>query len=487
MESAARSRNGERVSGAAAELEVRVILVGRTGLDAKLRLDPGLELVRVRTPLEAIGELSDPIDDQSPRACVVIFGDDAHDDSDPRDAVLKGLRLVDPAVGVVGMSTRQPGGPVSGDAEFDAVVPADAPAELVRTLVRDVAKLRRPRSAPPVSSAPATPASASPAGPAFPEGGIDSGEPVIPVVVTTTPPRPADVEAMVEPVSGVGDDVLVSLLLRGRDITEAAVRLLRERSGDPSVEYIPVSAADAGPTAGTPVRWEGKALGVLRSAAGSMVGSGTGLGTGSAAASLAAHAAWLAGWLRLRDQQEQLREAAFTDSLTGAWNRRYFERFLNAAIEQAKAHRRSVTVLFFDIDDFKKFNDQHGHEAGDEILTETIRLLRSVVRPTDRVCRIGGDEFAVIFYEPEGPRHSTSKHPTDVCQIAHRFQQQIRAHRFPKLGQSAPGPLTISGGLATYPWDGSTVEDLMRRADELALGCKRQGKNAIMLGPDAEV
>src|SRR5262245_2825714 len=105
MESAASRLTGERVvSGAASELEVRVILVGRTGLDAKLRLDPGLELVRVRTSLEAIGELSDPIDDESPRACVVIFGEDGGEETDPPESVLKGLRMIDPAVGVVGLS-----------------------------------------------------------------------------------------------------------------------------------------------------------------------------------------------------------------------------------------------------------------------------------------------------------------------------------------------------------------------------------------------
>lgn len=464
MDSAARSRNGDRVSGAAADLEVRVILVGRTGLDAKLRLDPGLELVRVRTPLEAIGELSDPIDEASPRACVVIFGEDGQDDPDPRDSVLKGLRMVDPAVGVVALSTASAG----AESDFDAVVPADAPAELVRTLVRDVAKLRRPGAAPP------------PAEPGLPAPDEEPGPSIAsPAVVVTARAAGAERarertgESAAEAASTVGDDVLVALLLRGRDITDAAMRLLRERAGDQTLEFIPAASAEAVATAGLPVRWEGRTLGVLRSTAGSATG-------------LAGHAAWLAAWLRLRDQQEQLREAAFTDSLTGAWNRRYFERFLHAAIEQARAHRRSVTVLFFDIDDFKQFNDRHGHEAGDEILTETVKLLRSVVRPTDRVCRIGGDEFAVIFYEPEGPRHSTSKHPTDVCQIAQRFQEQINAHRFPKLGQSAPGPLTISGGLATYPWDGSTVEELLRRADQLSLTCKRQGKNAIMLGPEAD-
>jgi len=67
-----------------------------------------------------------------------------------------------------------------------------------------------------------------------------------------------------------------------------------------------------------------------------------------------------------------------------------------------------VTVMVFDIDDFKTYNDQYGHEAGDDILREAVRLLRSVIRPSDRVCRIGGDEFAVISYEPSGPRQEGS-------------------------------------------------------------------------------
>jgi two-component system cell cycle response regulator len=109
-----------------------------------------------------------------------------------------------------------------------------------------------------------------------------------------------------------------------------------------------------------------------------------------------------------------------------------------------------------------------------------------VIRPTDKVCRIGGDEFVVIFYEPTGPRTPASKPPSTVYEIAQRFQQEIAAHKFPKLGREAPGPLTVSGGLATYPWDGSSGEALLARADELALQSKRQGKNAILLGPGAE-
>ncbi len=139
----------------------------------------------------------------------------------------------------------------------------------------------------------------------------------------------------------------------------------------------------------------------------------------------------------------------------------------------------------FDIDDFKKYNDEYGHDAGDEILSEVVRLLRSVTRPTDKVCRIGGDEFAVVFHEPEGPRSPDSKHPTTVHAITRRFQQQVISHKFPKLSGCAPGTLTISGGLATFPWDGQTPAELLARADERAMESKRQGKNAITIGPGA--
>ncbi|MEM7623373.1 MAG: GGDEF domain-containing protein, partial [Planctomycetota bacterium] len=208
--------------------------------------------------------------------------------------------------------------------------------------------------------------------------------------------------------------------------------------------------------------------------------------TGATRDAMAAHAAWLAAWMRLSGQNRALRRAAFTDPLTGAWNRRYSSRFLHAAVEKARVARRSLTVLYFDIDGFKRYNDDYGHAAGDEILVEVVRALRAVVRPSDRVCRVGGDEFVVIFYEPDGPRRVDSKPPESVYVLTKRVQQQIRERKFPKLGHEAAGRLTISGGLATYPWDGADAESLLHAADELAIRSKRQGKNAITLGPGAE-
>ena len=194
-------------------------------------------------------------------------------------------------------------------------------------------------------------------------------------------------------------------------------------------------------------------------------------------------AQWLARWLALDRGYREFRQMAFHDELTGACNRRFYDIFMTETLRRAARKRRAVTVLAFDIDDFKLYNDRYGHDAGDEILVETVRLLNSVIRVGDRVCRIGGDEFVVIFADPEGPRRSGSQPPETVEVIAARFQDQICQMKFPKLGLDAPGTLSVSGGLATYPWDGGTPEALLRRADQLALHSKRMGKNVITMGP----
>lgn len=202
-------------------------------------------------------------------------------------------------------------------------------------------------------------------------------------------------------------------------------------------------------------------------------------------ASLAAWAAWLAPWIRLDRAYRANRRRSFVDELTGAWNRRYFHRFLDHTLAIARPQRRIVTVMAFDIDDFKRYNDAWGHDAGDEILRETVRLLESVIRRSDRVCRVGGDEFAVIFADLAEPREAGSAPPDGVESIARRFQRQVSEMRFPKLGIDAPGNLSISAGLATYPWDGLDADALIRLADCRALESKRRGKNHITFGPGA--
>jgi len=178
---------------------------------------------------------------------------------------------------------------------------------------------------------------------------------------------------------------------------------------------------------------------------------------------------------------EALHRLAITDNLTGAYNRRYFYHFTDRMLQRARSERFHVTVLLYDIDDFKRYNDTYGHAAGDEILRETALLMRQITREHDVVARIGGDEFAVLFWDAEPPRRPDSAHPETAEQLASRFVQAIARHEFPSLGPDAKGVLTISGGLATFPWDGQTCRELLRCADGALRKAKRSGKNAIYL------
>ncbi len=483
-----------------AGLPLRVILVGRTGLDAKLRLDPNVELIRTGTALEAIGELAEGSSEPVASGHVVIIAAEADPALTQEDAgsaradsaraseFLAAMRGIDPEVRILRLEGEDGSAPVR--AGYDGIVAENADAQSLRAAVRGVVDpptiaRRSPEDEPAFVREQHRAARGRPNGAAPRETRAEARDQSAEIehLVDTllgareeapaTPPAPEPPAPRV-PASDLGDDAMVRQLLQGRDPIDAATELIRRRleSRDVWFEAVGTGAATPGPHE-CAVAWRGQALGRLRSAA-------------IPSARLEPHAAWLAAWITLRDQHAQLRDAAFTDPLTGAYNRRFFDHFITSAIDVARSNRRSLTVLAFDIDNFKHYNDQYGHAAGDEILRETVKLLKSVIRPSDRVCRIGGDEFVVIFHEPEGPRSAMSKPPSSVFEIAQRFQQAVCSQKFPKLGKDAPGTLGISGGLATYPWDGGTAEELLNRADDLALQSKKAGKNCITFGPGAE-
>jgi two-component system, cell cycle response regulator len=198
----------------------------------------------------------------------------------------------------------------------------------------------------------------------------------------------------------------------------------------------------------------------------------------------------------LQQRHARLQKLAITDELTGLYNARYFKHFLSRILELARIRRFPVTLLIFDIDNFKRYNDQFGHGVGDEILRETATLMRRCSREHDLVARIGGDEFAVIFWEKEGPRQpkeprSTpiSRTPPTVLMILERFRRALSSQEFPELGASGKGILTISGGLAVYPYDARSADELISAADrELMFKAKQAGKNTIFLvGSDEQL
>jgi diguanylate cyclase (GGDEF)-like protein len=195
---------------------------------------------------------------------------------------------------------------------------------------------------------------------------------------------------------------------------------------------------------------------------------------------LSQSAQWLATLLSVGHRYEQLRTLAVTDELSGAYNRRYFNKFVTGLLDRARASRFRVTVLLFDIDDFKKYNDSFGHASGDAIIRELIGLLRSCTRPDDLVARLGGDEFAVVYWDNEARRQPNSEHPRDLLAATERFRKAIKSHAWSQKC-NIQGEISISGGLATFPWDADSLDQLMAKADEALLRAKRAGKNVILL------
>ena len=178
---------------------------------------------------------------------------------------------------------------------------------------------------------------------------------------------------------------------------------------------------------------------------------------------------------------ESLHHLAITDHLTGAYNRRYFYHATDRILQEAAEKNFRATLLLYDIDDFKSYNDQFGHAVGDEILRETAGLMKRITRAHDIVARIGGDEFAVLFWDKDRPRAPGSRPPESAQALARRFLSAVSAHHFPSLGPQAAGKLTISGGLASFPTDGVSCRELLRRADMALKTVKLSGKGAIRI------
>ena len=202
-------------------------------------------------------------------------------------------------------------------------------------------------------------------------------------------------------------------------------------------------------------------------------------------ARLNAWASWLAEWLDHEEDHRELHRLATVDELTGALNRRALTTMLPAILARARAERRTISLMYFDIDDFKKYNDLHGHAAGDEVLRESIAALRASIRGGDHIFRMGGDEFVVVFCDPDPPRRGGSGVPEHVEDIAERCRAAVRGSKFRLLTDAGPGPVTISAGCAVFPWDveAADASGLLALADTRSLEAKRLGKDQICFGP----
>ncbi len=191
----------------------------------------------------------------------------------------------------------------------------------------------------------------------------------------------------------------------------------------------------------------------------------------------------------------ELEKLAMQDDLTSLKNRRYVREFLRQILIRARKDNLRVTLLVFDIDDFKHYNDAYGHPVGDNVLRQAAAMMLRCCREHDVVGRIGGDEFAVVFWDlPETAgktdaakdlsserRQTKGDHPRQPLFMAERFRKEISSAELTFLGPEGRGALTISGGLASFPKDGTTVGELFEQADRAMLEAKRSGKNRVDL------
>ncbi|MEZ5461598.1 diguanylate cyclase [Dokdonella sp.] len=169
--------------------------------------------------------------------------------------------------------------------------------------------------------------------------------------------------------------------------------------------------------------------------------------------------------------QETLRTQSLRDPLTGLFNRRYLEASLEREVQRAERRGAPLSVLMLDIDHFKAFNDTHGHDAGDALLSQFGTLLGQVVRSEDISCRYGGEEFTVLM--PEAGADQARQRAEEICAAVRNLDVR---HRNLALGQ-----VTVSIGVATFGEHGKKAEELMRNADNALYLAKSSGRDRCVL------
>ncbi|MDQ9169138.1 EAL domain-containing protein [Oxalobacteraceae bacterium R-40] len=168
----------------------------------------------------------------------------------------------------------------------------------------------------------------------------------------------------------------------------------------------------------------------------------------------------------IKAHEQALSQMANADALTSLPNRHWLNRFLPTALEQAKTNGSEVALLFIDLDNFKNINDTLGHQAGDELLKAAAMRLKALVRASDHVVRLGGDEFTIILEDV--------KKIDEVTRVAGKIIQSL-SEPF-KLGNTSGNRIQASIGISMFPLDGEDGETLLKNADIAMYAAKAAGK-----------
>src|SRR5690606_4720256 len=168
----------------------------------------------------------------------------------------------------------------------------------------------------------------------------------------------------------------------------------------------------------------------------------------------------------LRVRLSRLRQDARTGPMRGLLSRRGLE----LGVEAWQTLGREFSLALVDIDHFKQVNDRHGHDMGDRVIVQVARLMRELSRDGDALCRLGGEEFLILF-------------PGSAAEDARQGAERLReAGAATDMGLGAP--LTVSGGVAAWPRDGETFDSVLKAADQALYRAKTAGRNRIVDAAD---
>jgi diguanylate cyclase (GGDEF)-like protein len=175
--------------------------------------------------------------------------------------------------------------------------------------------------------------------------------------------------------------------------------------------------------------------------------------------------------IKMGQMLDQLRQQATFDELTKLNNRREFDRLMLDEWQRSVRFRHPFALVILDIDFFKRVNDTHGHQVGDEVLRHVASLLAGQVRIVDKLARYGGEEFALVMVEINR---------AEAREVVDRLRALLAETPYVSPEKNLTIEVTLSAGVATMPEDADTVEQLIAAADEALYTAKRLGRNRVV-------
>ena len=174
---------------------------------------------------------------------------------------------------------------------------------------------------------------------------------------------------------------------------------------------------------------------------------------------------------RLRVGRNELERLSVTDGLTKLYNRRHLMETITNEVHRCRRHKRVMSVVMVDVDEFKKYNDEFGHLAGDQVLVQVATVLRESTRDVDCVARYGGEEFLLVLPETQ---------MDGAAQVSERIRDRLAETKF------AVGKITLSIGIAEFPTDGDSPEAVIASADAAMYQAKRAGRDRVSTAKRSE-